>query len=283
MPMSGRPSFGRAGTCEAEVLDRVLVMDGRCRPIQARMGDVPEDETIMRAVQRVSRLSGREVDVSSLSGGFTNDVFLVRADDERYVLRVPGPSSKLLEINRADERYNAEMASRSGVSPDVLDYVEDLDVMVLEYINGHVPTVAELQTPDQVRRIATAVRCLHDGPRFNNDADMFARAKRWLRACDNRSIRIPDGAHSRMQELDDVARTLALHPLPSVPCHNDLAPYNFIDDGDQLWIIDFEFSGNNDPCFDLLGSQAKSNSTTTSDWCCARPTSARRLRRSSRV
>jgi thiamine kinase-like enzyme len=38
-----------------------------------------------------------------------------------------------------------------------------------------------------------------------------------------------------------------------VPCHNDLAPYNFIDDGDQLWIIDFEFSGNNDPCFDLGG------------------------------
>jgi thiamine kinase-like enzyme len=38
-----------------------------------------------------------------------------------------------------------------------------------------------------------------------------------------------------------------------VPCHNDLAPYNFIDDSDQLWIIDFEFSGNNDPCFDLGG------------------------------
>ncbi len=54
-----------------------------------------------------------------------------------------------------------------------------------------------------------------------------------------------------MGELDDIARALAANPLPTVPCHNDLAPYNFIDDGDRLWIIDFEFSGNNDPCYDL--------------------------------
>jgi thiamine kinase-like enzyme len=62
-----------------------------------------------------------------------------------------------------------------------------------------------------------------------------------------------------MGELDDIARALAVHPLPTVPCHNDLAPYNFIDDGDRLWIIDFEFSGNNDPCSDLglIASEAE--------------------------
>jgi len=223
------------------------------------MGLVPENGTITEAVQRVSVLAGREVDVSILAGGFTNGVFLVRADGERYVFRVPGQSSDLLEINRADERYNAEMAASAGVSPDVVDYVEELDVMVLQFIDGHVPTVGELQNPDQVRRIATAVRALHDGPRFNNDADMFARAKRWLRACHTLAIRVPDGLESRMGGLDDIAAALALDPLPSVPSHNDLAPYNFIDDGEALWIIDFEFSGNNDPCVDLgmIASEAE--------------------------
>jgi thiamine kinase-like enzyme len=131
--------------------------------------------------------------------------------------------------------------------------------MVLEFIEGHVPTIEDLQTPDQVRRIAEAVRTLHGGPRFNNDADMFDRAKQWLEACNEVSIRVPDGIDSRMGELDDIARALAASPLPTVPCHNDLAPYNFIDDGDRLWIIDFEFSGNNDPCSDLgmIASEAE--------------------------
>jgi thiamine kinase-like enzyme len=223
------------------------------------MSLVPVDQAITKAVERCSVLVGREVDVSVLADGFTNDVFLVRADDERYVFRVPGQSSDLLEINRADERYNAEMAAMAGVSPDVVDYVEGMAVMVLEFIDGHVPTIEDLQTPDQVRRIAEAVRTLHGGPRFNNDADMFDRAKRWLEACSKVSIRVPGGIDSRMGELDDIARALAAYPLPTVPCHNDLAHYNFIDDGNRLWIIDFEFSGNNDPCSDLgmIASEAQ--------------------------
>jgi len=36
-----------------------------------------------------------------------------------------------------------------------------------------------------------------------------------------------------------------------VPCHNDLLAENYIDDGRQLWIVDFEYSGNGDPCFEL--------------------------------
>ena len=227
-------------------------------PTLDTMGLVPEDEAITEAVRRIPVLAGREVDVSILAGGFTNGVYLVRADDERYVLRAPGQSSELLEINRADERYNAEMAARSGASPEVLDYVDGLDVMVLQFIDGHVPAVADLQTPDQVRRIAAAVGALHGGPRFNNETDMFAKAKRWLGTCGAHSIRVPD-VDSRRGELDAVAGALAVNPLPSVPCHNDLAPYNFIDDGDRLWIIDFEFSGNNDPCVDLglIASEAE--------------------------
>ena len=63
-----------------------------------------------------------------------------------------------------------------------------------------------------------------------------------------------------MGELDAIAEALALNPLPTVPSHNDLAPYNFLDDGDRLWIIDFEFSGNNDPFLprhDCRGSRAR--------------------------
>ena len=36
-----------------------------------------------------------------------------------------------------------------------------------------------------------------------------------------------------------------------MPCNNDLLAGNFIDDGEHLWLIDYEYSGNNDACFEL--------------------------------
>jgi thiamine kinase-like enzyme len=126
-------------------------------------------------------------------------------------------------------------------------------VVVLEFVEGTVPVAEDLQTPGQVRRMAESCRRLHAGPRFVNDFDMHAKVRRWRGLCVERAIPTPDGANERMDLIDEIARSLAIRPLPSVPCHNDLAPYNFIDDGHQLWMIDFEFSGNHDPCNDLGG------------------------------
>ena len=210
-------------------------------------------------IARISLFEGRDFEVSPLSGGYTNGVFLVRAGDERFAVRVPGPASELLGLDREAERSNAGAAASTGVSPHILEYLDDMDVMVLEFIEGAIPTTEQLQSAEQVRRMVDSIRRLHDGPRFHNDLDMFGKAKRWLRACDEHAFPTPDGVHARMDALEDVALGLARGKPATVPCHNDLAPYNFIDDGQQLWIIDFEHSGNNDPCFDLgmIASEAE--------------------------
>ena len=36
-----------------------------------------------------------------------------------------------------------------------------------------------------------------------------------------------------------------------MPCNNDLLAANFIDDGRRIWLIDYEYAGNNDACFEL--------------------------------
>ena len=56
------------------------------------------------------------------------------------------------------------------------------------------------------------------------------------------------GRRGRVAEIEHAVAAGALTP---VPCHNDLLCENFIDDGDMLRIVDYELSGNNDPCFDL--------------------------------
>ena len=215
--------------------------------------------TIDDVIARLALFERREVDVSPLTGGYSNGVFLVQAGDERFAVRVPGPASELLGLDRAAERANAEAAASTGVSPRIVEYLDDMDVMVLEFIEGAIPTAEQLRSPEQVRRVADSIRRLHDGPRFHNDSDMFGKAKEWLRACDEHAFPTPDGVHARMDALEDVVLALEAGGSAAVPSHNDLAPYNFIDDGRQLWIIDFEYSGNNDPCFDLgmIASEAE--------------------------
>jgi len=109
----------------------------------------------------------------------------------------------------------------------------------------------QLRDPSMPERIAGSLRRLHAGPRFLQDFDMFRITERYLDVVGERDVPIPDGFRDRMPTVGDVERALAVNALPPVPCHNDLLAENYIDDGRQLWIIDFEYSGNDDPCFEL--------------------------------
>jgi thiamine kinase-like enzyme len=67
----------------------------------------------------------------------------------------------------------------------------------------------------------------------------------------SRGFRIPAGYEDLMPQFGAVATALAARATGTVPCHNDLLAANFLDDGDRIWLIDYEYSGNNDACFEL--------------------------------
>jgi thiamine kinase-like enzyme len=80
---------------------------------------------------------------------------------------------------------------------------------------------------------------------------MFRLIERYLTIVQERRIPIPPDYRDRMPLVAGIERAVGAGALASRPCHNDLLCENFIDDGEDLRIVDFELSGNNDPCFDL--------------------------------
>jgi thiamine kinase-like enzyme len=80
---------------------------------------------------------------------------------------------------------------------------------------------------------------------------MFRLIESYLRIVDEHDVTIPDGYRDWLPTVARIERATGAGALPSVPCHNDLLCENFIDDGQALRIVDYELSGNNDPCFDL--------------------------------
>jgi thiamine kinase-like enzyme len=203
------------------------------------------------AVAQVSLWRGQKLSVSPLSGGLTNENYLVEVEGERYVMRIPGRATDLLAIDRANEVHNTRAAAATRIGPIVLEHVPGLDVMVLEFIDGTTMSADSLHSPEMARRMAESFRRLHSAARFLQDFNMFRLIEHYLGIVDEHRVEIPDDYRDRLPTVAEIEKAVAAGALPSVPCHNDLLCENFIDDGRSLRIVDYELSGNNDPCFDL--------------------------------
>jgi thiamine kinase-like enzyme len=206
---------------------------------------------IDHAVGLVSLWRGQDAKVSQLSGGLTNENYLVEAGGQRYVMRIPGQSTELLSIDRANEVFNTKAAATTGIGPRVLEHIAALDALVLEFIPGTAMSAATLQSTEMASRMAVSFRRLHGAPRFLKDFNMFRLIEDYLRIVDEHAVTIPAGYRERLGAIAQIEEAVESGALPSVPCHNDLLCENFIDDGAALRIVDYELSGNNDPCFDL--------------------------------
>jgi len=206
---------------------------------------------IDEVVSKIEDWKGKDTSVQPLSGGLTNSNFRVTVEGTPYFIRVPGESTELLAIDRKNEVHNTRAAAQAGVAPPVLYYLPEYDVMVLQFLDGRTMSKESLNEPGMPTRMAQAIRTLHAGPRFYSDFNMFRLTEYYLNLCEERRFRIPEGYPERTRTVAQIEEAMSVRPLASVPCNNDLLAENYIDDGEKLWLIDYEYSGNNDPTFEL--------------------------------
>src|SRR5882762_3455175 len=168
------------------------------------------------AATRVSLWRGRQVAISPLSGGLTNENYLVEAGDERYVMRLPGQSTELLSIDRENEVFNTKAAAETGIGPRVLEHVQGLDVMVLEFIPGPTMSAETLQSVHMARRMASSFKTLHSAPRFLQDFNMFRLIENYLRIVDEHGVMIPRGYRDKLPVVAEIEQAVSVHALPAV-------------------------------------------------------------------
>jgi thiamine kinase-like enzyme len=201
---------------------------------------------------RTESLAGTPRTVSELPGGLTNRNYHVTTPAGSYVARISSAGSELLAIDRDCEYRNSVNAAAAGAGPPVVEYRPQDSLLIIGYVEGRTFGSADVAAAGNIPRIAQACRLLHGGGRFGNDFDMFAIQRRYLSAAQSRGFRIPAGYDGLVPYFDQARAALAASGREgTVPCNNDLLPANFIDDGDRIWLIDYEYSGNNDACFEL--------------------------------
>lgn len=211
---------------------------------------------VQDALRRVPFLTGVEPDRSSLFRlpGLTNRVYRLDAFDQRLCLRLPGKGTEAY-IDRKVEAHNARAASAAGVAPAVLFSDETSGIMVTRFLDG----VATM-SPERFRttegapgRAARSLRTLHaSGQEFASRFELFAKIDEYLEVLAGlEGVELPKGYADVVKEAGAVRAALDAHPVALAPCHCDPLCENFLDAGLRMWIVDWEYSGQNDPMWDL--------------------------------
>jgi len=206
------------------------------------------DEEARAALAAIPMLAGYEGPLERL-GGLTNLVFKAG----NLCLRIPGKGTEEY-INRANEAVAAREAAKAGVSPDALHVDGKTGVMVTRFIAG-----AETMSPEKFKsrpgssgRAGKALRMLHgSGAVFPFRFELSAMIDDYLKVLSTKDVTLPAGYHDVVREAGTVRAALAAQPTQLAACHCDPLCENFLDTGDRMWIVDWEYSGMNDPLWDL--------------------------------
>ncbi len=204
----------------------------------------------MRVEEMVERVwPGREATIEVLGGGITNRNFKVTLDDGAYVLRIGGKDTELLGIDRRVEHEASLAAAAVGVGPEVVAFIEPEGYLVTRFIGGHVVMPEAIREGEALRRVAQSLRAVHNGPPIPARFDPFRVVEAYAATAATNGITVPE-PYERARETAKLVQR-ARGSAPERPCHNDLLTANFIDDGNRIRIVDWEYAGMGDVFFDL--------------------------------
>ncbi len=184
-------------------------------------------------------------------GGLTNRVYRVEAVGGPVVVRLPGAGTEAY-IDRGVEAVNAAGAARAGVSPGVLGVDVGKGVMVTRFVGGRTMTAGLFRgVAGAAGRAGVVFRRLHgSGEEFSFRFELFGMIDEYLRVLGPMGVGVPEGYHEVVGRAGELRGVLG-EPEVLRPCHCDPLCENFIDTGERMWLVDWEYSGMNDPVWDL--------------------------------
>jgi thiamine kinase-like enzyme len=186
-------------------------------------------------------------------GGMSNINYKVSYLDKTYILRIPGNGADGM-VERENEELNTMLAQQMGIHPSITYFNRTTGIKLVEYIeNAETLNPITIQSTENLKQIADIYRTLHNSRfRERNDFNLFHEIDKY-----NFLMRRV-GAKMYEHELDGYSQVIKLeHHLNKMgvelkPCHNDGVPENFIKDkSGKLFLIDWEYSGMNDPVAEL--------------------------------
>ncbi len=212
-------------------------------------------DRVLAILGQAAGFSGIDADEAKVTrlGGMTNLVYRVQARGQGVIVRIPGEGTESY-IDRAVEVHNARAAHAAGVSPEVLWADEATGAMVSRAVPEIVtmtPALFASRKGAPARAGAVLAKLHASGQEFRFRFELFAMIRDYLKVLETKDVALPEGYHDVVAQAAELGAALDAHPAKLAPCHCDPLCENFLDDGLRMWLVDWEYSGMNDPMWDL--------------------------------
>ena len=206
------------------------------------------------SVERITSLScwNSKVSVEPLEGGITNRNYLVRHGPGCHVARLCEELPHL-GICRRNEWVCQRAAHTIGVAPAVTH--RENGVLVSEYLEARTLSDEDLQNAALLERLVRTLKQLHGSWR-RLEGEMlyfcpFQTVRTYTATARGLDVDLPDDIDALVGDANELSERMS--PFQPTLCHNDLLAANILDDGDRLWLVDWEYAGIGNPLFDLAG------------------------------
>ena len=185
-------------------------------------------------------------------GGMSNFNYKVQYHEKSYVLRIPGNGAEGM-VERENEELNSMLAQTMGIHPTIEYFNRKTGVKLVDYIEkAETLNSISIQNKDNLQQIATIYRTLHNSRvRERNDFNIFHEIDKYNFLMEKTGAKMYDGNGGYIQVIA-LEHRLNQMGVELKPCHNDGVPENFIKDvNGKIYLIDWEYSGMNDPVAEL--------------------------------
>lgn len=212
-------------------------------------------------VHQLEKKAARWLNVSSLSlkkvnGGLTNVSFIGTSKKGKYIVRVGKDDPEALGIDRPCEIACQKAASRVGIAPKI--FYKDLHngILISQFLDGKTLSASDVYDSQKLKQIIETVKTCH--------AISFKKVLKTVSVWDNvRNMLVRSGqgdssflSQEQVEHIQEVIDRIENYFQGKEKgyeglCHNDLVAENFIDNGKQLFLIDWEYACWGNILFDL--------------------------------
>ena len=190
-----------------------------------------------------------EINITPVEGGITNKNFLITDGSKKYFVRVGKDIPEHL-VFRSNEVQASKAASKIGICPELVFHSES--IQIFKYVEGKTFDSNDIKM--NLDNITKLVKNVHNKipDQLIGQSVIF-----WVfHVIKNYKIFLEENNSSYKKILSDLLKKAiklekVSSPFEIVFSHNDLLPANFIQDQEQIWLIDWEYAGFNTPLFDL--------------------------------
>ena len=205
--------------------------------------------SINRLIKLIPEWFGKLITINPINAGITNINFEVIVGGKSFFLSIPSSSSELLNIDYRNKYYNNKICGEINISPKVIHFIESENLLVTEFIKSKTSSLTMFQSSKEIEQLVKSIKLLHNAIPFLKNFNMLNQISYYQNIL--KKDYMPQKLNRYVNNIKSLKNKLHLPIHKLVPCHNDLLAENIINKNNQIFIIDFDYSGNNDPCFEL--------------------------------